>query len=150
MPNKILWNDPPTSRGTVLASELNSLANGALSGVSGSGTGSPVDNATNLDQYGLFRLSVTFGSNPSAGGSINVYEIIAADGSTYGSSAAAVQMRLVCSIPVNASTSLQVIDTPPILLRPALSKYAIENKTGVAFPASGSTLTLFTANDEVQ
>lgn len=150
MPNKILWEQPYVSRGTVLASELNSLANNGISGVSGSGTGVAIDNATNLDQYGTFRLSVTFGSNPSAGGSVNVYELVSVDGSTYGSSAATTQLRFLCAIPVNASTSAQVLDSPLVLLRPAASKYVLENKTGVAFPASGSTLALYTANDEVQ
>ncbi len=150
MANKVLWDAALASRGNALASELNSLANGSVSGLSGSGTGVAIDNATNLDQYGLFRLSVTFGSSPSSGGYVNVYEVIQADGSAYGSSAATVQMRFICSIQVNASTSAQVLDSPLVPLRPASSKYALENKTGVSFPASGSTLALFTADDEVQ
>ncbi|HND25062.1 MAG TPA: hypothetical protein PK229_12135 [Rhodocyclaceae bacterium] len=152
MANAILWKDSfQTIGGTkVLGSELNSLANGSVSGLSGSGDGAAYDNGTNLYQYAAFRLNVTFGSTPSSGGYINVYEVIAPDGSTYGSSAAVVQMRFVCAIPVNASTSAQVLDSPIVFLRPAPGKYALENKSGVAFPSSGSSLYLYPNADEVQ
>lgn len=143
--NAIKWETTFTSRSTVLTTELNALAIDALSAL-----GTEINNGTNLDIYGMFELAVTFGTNPSAGGYINVYEAIAPDGTNYGSSAATMQLRLVASIPVNASTSAQRLHSGLFTMRPAKTKYLIENKAGFAFPASGSTLTLFTENEEVQ
>lgn len=148
MANKILWDAGLTSRGNVLSTELNSLSNGSVSAV-----GSNVSNVNdvNLDQYGMFELNVTFGSAPSSGGYVNIYETIAPDGTNYGSTDEAfTQMRFVCSIPLRANTAAQRLHSPMVMLRAAKAKYALENKSGVAFPASGSTLALFTANDEVQ
>lgn len=148
MPNQILWDAAWNSRGTVLTTELNSLGNGNRTNA-----GTEVANQTNLDQYAKVELQVTFGSAPSAGGVVNVYMVTAADGTNYedGSSSVDPQAhRLMVSIPVRAVTSAQRLTSRPFALEPAKTKFIIENKSGQSFPASGSTLTLYTANDEVQ
>lgn len=144
MPTAVKWAGY-TDRGTVLSTELNSLANDAISSL-----GTALANQTNKDQYATFELSVTFGTAPSTGGYVNLYEVIAPDGTNDGSSANAVQMRLVCAIPVHATTSAQRLHSGLVTLRPARSKYALENKSGQAFPSSGSTVKVFTTNDEIQ
>ncbi len=139
------WSAAWTSQGNVLTTELNSLANAALTNA-----GTEVTNNTNLDLWGQVKLSVTFGTNPTAGGYINVYMITACDGTNYedGSSSANPGIhKLVASIPVRAVTSAQVLTSRPFSLEPAKTKFIIENASGQAFPSSGSTLALFTADE---
>lgn len=143
--NAIKWETTFTSRSTVLTTELNALGIDALTAV-----GTEIANQTNLDIYGLFELAVTFGSSPSAGGYVNIWANIAPDGTNYGSVAATNQLRFVCSIAVNASTAAQRLHSAMVILLPAKTKFLLENKAGVAFPASGSTVTLFTENEEIQ
>lgn len=145
MANAIKWA-AASSRGTVLTTELNSLASAALSGV-----GSVLDNATNKDQYGRLELNVTFGSSPAAGGYVDIYEVIAPDGTNYGSAAAVAQLQApVASIAVNASTSAQRVASALFAMSPFLTKYLLVNRTSVSFPASGTTVNLYTTNDEIQ
>lgn len=137
------WSAAWTSRGNVLTAELNALAS---AGVSAAGT--EVDNATNLDTWGQLKLSVTFATNPSAGGYVNVYMVTAPDGTNYEDSGTSTPVhRLVASIPVRAVTTAQVVNSKPFPLEPAKTKFFLENQAGFAFPASGSTVALFTANE---
>lgn len=148
MANAILWQGAPSSRGNVLATELNSLANGSRTNA-----GQEIDNSVNLDKYGYLELDVTFGSAPSADGFVAVYLVTALDGTNYASGSSTVAPGVdawVINIPVNAVTSAQNKQVGPIVLPPTKLKFLLENKTGQAFPSSGSLLKLFTANDEIQ
>jgi len=148
MANQVLWDAAYVDRSTVLTTELNSLAN-----LSRTNAGTEIANQTNLDQYGKVELNVTFGSAPSAGGFINVYMVNAPDGTNYedgSSSADPGSHKLVAVIPVKAVTSAQRVTSRLFGLEPAKTKFIVENKSGQAFPSSGSTLKLYTANDEVQ
>ena len=141
------WAGAPTSRGSVLSTELNSLSNGSYTAA-----GSAIDNSANLDVYGWVELAVTFGSAPSAGGYVNVYAVQALDGTNYedgGGSVAPGKHLLVATIPVRAVTTAQRVRSRRFTLDPAKTKYVLEDQTGQAFPASGSTLTLYTANDSI-
>lgn len=149
MASSVLWKTP-TSRGTVLTTELNSKADGDVSAL-----GTALDNATNKDQYGFFELVVTYGTAPAAGKYVNVYEVISLDGTNYGDSnsgaaADTAQMKFVCAIPVKQTTSAQRLHAGPFLMRPFKTKYALENKAGVATASSGNTLSVYSTDDEGQ
>lgn len=130
---------------TIASTELNSLAN------NGGALGAEYDNATNLYLFGLFELNVTFGTNPTAGNTVDLYLIPAPDGTNYddattGASGAAPAPCYVGSFPVRAVTSAQKIPLGHgqalINLPPTKFKAFLLNKSGQAFPASGSTLKL--------
>jgi hypothetical protein len=136
-----------TSRSTVLTPELNSLANAARSSAS-----TALDNGTNLDEWGWLELQVTFGSAPSATGYLAVYMVLAPDGTNYADGSSSVAPgadTLVSTYPLLASTSAQRKTVGPVRLPPCKVKFIIENQSGQAFPASGSTLTLYTSNEKV-
>lgn len=136
------------SRGAVLGAELNSLAAGSRSAV-----GAEVAQGTNLDSTGLFVLNVTFGSAPSASSpSVEIYEVFnpAGDGYVDGSNTVDPGAALlVARIPVRSVTTPQRIPSGTFRPKAANTKYLLVNGTGVAFPASGSALTLYTTNRTV-
>jgi hypothetical protein len=148
MPAAIKWEAGYVDRSDVLTTELNSLANDARTNA-----GTELANQTNLDQYGILKVSVTFGSNPSSGAYVNIYAVRSPDGDGYEDGSSTVDPgshTLVATIPVRATTSAQVLISRPFTLEPAPTKFILENKTGQAFPASGSTVKLYTTNDEAQ
>jgi len=148
MPNAILWQTTPNSRGNVLSTELNALADAAFTAA-----GTALDNSANLDKYAYLELNVDFVSAPSAGAYCAIYMVMALDGTNYADGSGSVNPGAdawVISIPILASTAAQNKQVGPIPLPPAKVKFLLENKTGQAFPASGSTLELFSANDEIQ
>lgn len=149
----VKWEDTWSSEGNVMTdTELSALANNAVSAASPA-----YDNAAagKFDQYALFELNVDFVSAPSAGAYVNVYAIMAPDGTNYGTTSTVAadvgQMRLVCSIFLPAITAAFRVHSPICLLPPGLMKFVLENKSGQAFPTSASsTLKLFTTSDESQ
>jgi hypothetical protein len=133
-----------TSRGNVLSTELNSLA-----AASRSAAGTEVDNGTNLDMFGVLELQVTFGTAPVAGGYVEIYMVAAPDGTNYEDGSATVDPgthKLIDRIPVRAVTTAQRLTGRMIPLLPEKTKFLLYNGFGQAFPASGSTLTLYTTN----
>ncbi len=75
----VKWAAAATTRGTVLTTQLNSLANNARSAA-----GTEIDNGTNLDTHAVLELDVTFGSAPTATLPIvNFYLVKAIDGTQY-------------------------------------------------------------------
>lgn len=129
---------------TLASTELNSLANGS------GALGAEYDNATNLYTHGLFELNVTFGTNPTAGSLVDVYLIPAPDGTNYddsttGASPYAPPSTYVGSFAVQATTSAQKVPMggmglAEIALPPTKFKALVINRSGQAFPASGSTV----------
>lgn len=129
---------------TLLSTELNALANNA------GALGVEYDNATNDYIYGLFELAATFGSNPTAGNTVDLYIIPAPDGTNYddataGASGAAPATCYAGGFPLRAVTSAQKVPlglglAGGIPLPPCKFKIFLLNKSGVAFPASGSTV----------
>jgi hypothetical protein len=138
------WND----RSTVLGTELNSLANDARSAV-----GTEVANQTNLDQFGKLELTLDLASAASAGAYVLIHMVTAPDGTNYEDGSNSVDPgahNVVATIPVRATADAQRLTSNIFPLQPAKTKFLLTNKTGQAFPASGSVLKLYTTNDEVQ
>ena len=128
---------------TIATTELNSLANNA------GALGAEYDNATNLYLFGLFELNVTFGSAPTAGNTVDLYLIPAPDGTNYddavtGASGQAPSPAYVGSFPLRAVTTAQKVPLglglALVNLPPTKFKTFLLNKSGQAFPASGSTV----------
>ena len=130
---------------TLSSTELNSLASAA------GALGVEYDNATNDYPFGIFELTVTFGSAPTAGKTVDLYLIPATDGTNYsttinGAGGYAQSTSYVGSFPLQAVTTLQRLNVGGIgargtlFLPPTKFKAYILNTSGVAFPASGSTL----------
>lgn len=128
---------------SLMTTELNSLANNAAA------LGVEYDNATNLYLYGLFELYVTYGTNPTAGSTVDLYLIAAPDGTNYtqnstGAGGAAPMTTYVGGFPLLATTSAQRLQLGthlmPISLPPTKFKAFVVNKSGQAMAASGNTL----------
>jgi hypothetical protein len=99
-------------------------------------------------------LNLTFGSAPTdTYPFIKISLVKALDGTNYQDGSSTVDPgddAWVLNIPVRAVTAAQNKQVGPFLLPPSKIKFVAENQTGVAFPASGSTIELFSCNDEVQ
>lgn len=129
---------------TVLSTELNSLANNAAA------LGTEYDNSANQYLFGLFELSATFGSAPTAGNTVDLYIIPAPDGTNYddavtGASGSAPATAYAGGFPLRAVTTAQKVPlglgaAGYVQLPPTKFKAFVVNKSGVAFPASGSTV----------
>lgn len=131
-----------TARGTVLGSELDALANGSQSAA-----GSVVlDNSSNLDRFAQAALSVTYGTAPTDRGVVDLYAIPALDGTNYAYSAQAQDKYYVGSFVVDNVTTAQLCVTEPFELGPHKYKFLAVNRSGFAFPASGSLIALYTWN----
>jgi hypothetical protein len=103
---------PASASVTVLNSELSSLANNTLSGLSGSGTGVVLDNTTNADLFGNFEALLTFGTAPTVQTTLDLYAVPSLDGTNYAQIANAPPTEasyLVGSFTVEATTSAQRI-----------------------------------------
>lgn len=136
-----------TSRGNLLTTQLDALANTTYSAV-----GTELDNATNLDRFAIGVLSITWASNPTQDAVINLYAVVAADGTNYesGSSSYRYPYDSFCGVfQAYANTSAQILVTRPFELRPFKTKFAVYNGSGFAFPASGTTVTIYTFNRTV-
>jgi hypothetical protein len=145
--NKILWETSPTSRGTVLTTELNALANGAYSAV-----GTEIDNATNLDQYGSFEVNLA-SLTPTSGAYVQLFITQAVGGTNYedapSSTNPGYQMSVgVLSVATGAATKR--VTSPWFRLPPGKFKVVLLNGTGAALAANTNTVTLYTDNDEIQ
>ena len=128
---------------SIATTELNALANNA------GALGAEYDNSSGLYLYGLFELNVTFGTNPTAGNAVDLYIIPAPDGTNYddavtGASGAAPITTYVGGFPLRAVTTAQKVPLglglTLVNLPPTKFKAFLLNKSGQAFPASGSTL----------
>ncbi|MDE1904969.1 MAG: hypothetical protein KGH75_00780 [Rhodospirillales bacterium] len=133
---------------TVLASELNSLANGSVSGLTGSGTGTILDNTSNLSLYADFELDVTFGSAPTLGNTIGLYMATSLDGTNYeimpaAGTTAPQNSKLVGSFVLESTGTTQRIHIWRVPLTPGKMEFQALNSAGVAFPASGSTIVCY-------
>jgi hypothetical protein len=150
MSNPIKWAAAAQSRGVVVDSGINSLADGSRTNA-----GTEIDNSTNLDQYGMVQLDVTFSAAPTANGYVGIYMVSALDGTNYEDGSSSVDPgahNLVATIPVRAVTTAQRLTSPVFALKPAKCKFIVQNKAGSgssAMAASGNQLTLYTANDTV-
>jgi hypothetical protein len=119
---------------TWLSTELNSLANGARA-VSGD-----VVN-TNQELFAAVELVVTFGTAPAAGTICELYLLPSLDGTNFPDDAVAdLQAALWVGNFVLRNATAQRRGLWPVLLPPGEFRVALINRAGVAFPASGSTV----------
>ncbi len=123
---------------TALDTQLNSLATATASAA-----GSAQDNSTNLDLYADFVLSVTFGTNPTANATVDLYILPSVDGGTnYADAVVAAtpaKNMLAGSFYVRAVTTAQVITITNVPI-PEKFKVMVINNTGQSMAASGNTL----------
>lgn len=140
MPNAIKWDAEDASPTTVLSTELNSLADATASG-----PGANYDNGTNLHQYGW--LEVVLGTvNPAAGNFIEIYMQVFTGGTS--PNAVEIGPLLTMSFSTGSGTKRMVsrrFDLPPFEV-----DFELVNQLGATMAASGNTVKLYVANDEVQ
>ncbi len=138
MSSTVKWAAGWVSRGTVLTTELNSLAAAATSAA-----GTAFDNTSNLDQYFAFEFSSTFASAAAAGSYMTVIAVQSLDGTNY-----PVKGDQVVNITVDVTTSAQrCTNLFPVLLGPGKWKFFLQNNTDKTLAASANTLTIYSTND---
>lgn len=140
MPNKIQWDAEDTTGTTILSTQLNSLADGSKSGV-----GTSYDNGTNLNQYGWLEI-ILASLTPAAGNYALMYMYVYSGGTTEDVAG------LIPLLPLNftTSTGAKRLVSRRFELPPFEVNFEFENQLGVALGASGNTVKLYVANDEVQ
>lgn len=148
MANQILWDAAVVDEGDVLTTEMNSLAAAGLTA-----KGSAYDNTADLRQHFWAEFSGSFGSSPVAGQALVLYALRAMDGTNYEDGDASTTppaTAIVATFPVRASTSAQRIASTRFELPPCPVKFVLYNGTSQALSASGNTVGLYSATDEVQ
>lgn len=150
MVSAVKWETTSTET-SILTTQLNSLANNTISAAS-----TEVANAGSLNTRGWLKLNVTFGSAPTDNNpTCDIYLAQDASNAEYDTApvtgGAQQGHMLLVRIPVVKGTGAQVITVPiPGYLPPHDFKLYLDDQTGVAFPASGSTLKIYTNNLEGQ
>lgn len=146
----VKWGAAPTSRGTVLSTELQNIANQAFTAA-----GAAYDNTANLDRWGWVEYLAAATATPTAGATLSVYLVTSLDGSNYDDAASSTnpathQLVAVIAVQASAHTVRANSGPAPFPLPPTKFKFVVKNQTGVATPNNaGNTLTLFTANEAV-
>lgn len=136
-----------TSRGDVLTTEMDGLANGNYSNVGSTVLGNDV----NLDRWAVAEWTGTFGSAPTDESVLEVYIHVSLDGTNYpdgGNSDHPGASLHVADIPLVNNTNAQRVQSAPFQLMPGKTKFSICNRSGVAMP-NGSHLKIYTTNRTV-
>lgn len=124
---------------TLLTTELNALASGSYSAA-----GSTVQaNRTDLNMYADFELAVTFASAPTVGNTVDLYVIPKVDNTNYADGGGAITPPATYyagSFVLRAVTTAQRVAIMGASIPPDDFKLVALNSSGVAFPASGSTV----------
>jgi len=153
MPSTILYDASP-SLTTVIHHDATTptLKNLASNGRK---LGSEINNATALNQYGLFELTVKGASAFTTGGYVELYLIPCADGSNYADGDDATDPPSSCLagiFPLQAVDTQQRLTIWGVVLPPVKFKPLIINRGGQDFSNSDSenSLRFGAYNDEVQ
>ncbi len=153
MPSQILYDASP-SLTTVInddasAPTLKNLANGSRK------LGSEINNASALNQYGVFELQVRGASSFTAGGYVELYLIPSVDGTNYADGDDSTDPPSSCLagiFPLRAVNTQQRLTLWGVVLPPLKFKPLIINRGSQPFTnTDGENLLRFGAyNDEVQ
>lgn len=119
---------------SALTTELNSLATATSSSASAA-----IDNTTNLELLMDLELVVTYGTNPTAGTTVDVYMVQSVDGTNY-ADAIFTNAQLVAGFPLQAVTTAQRIAVKDVPVPPGLFKLFARNNAGQTTAASANTL----------
>lgn len=148
MPNAFSWQTGGlASRGTVLDSGINGLQTGSRSN-----PGNEINNVSNLDVYAMAVMSLTFSATPFSGAYMALYSLVAADGTNYQDGSSTVDPgieNVVAYVSIRAAAGPLLVATPMFLLRPGKTKFILLNQANVSLTGSGNTVTLYTANDQI-
>ena len=139
------WTDRSASTGGTVSTELNSLANGGFSAVSGI-----YDNTTNLDEWGAFEIALA-SLTPTTGAYLQIFLVDSLDGTIFEDAASSTNPgahQLIATCSLTAAVGARAANTPPFRLPPGKMKWVIKNSSGVALASSGNTAKLFTANEQ--
>lgn len=139
----VKWKHGASNPVSYITTGLNSLA------TTGTVTSAAIDNSTNRLRYVDVQLSITYGTNPTAGSIIELWVVRSVDGgSTY--EAVPPLSGLVGAFVLAATTSTQVLIVPGVALPPGFFKFHLVAKTtGQTAAASGNTLTGLEYTEEV-
>jgi hypothetical protein len=133
LPDSIRWFTPEAIV-SVLTTELNALANASMSAAS-----ALQDQDASEFTFVDFELAVTFGTAPAAGMRCTLYASVALDGTNFTSTDAEQTSQIIAAFILGATTTQRVV-ARNVMLPPTDFKIALYNESGVAFPATGSTL----------
>lgn len=128
---------------TVASTELNALANntGAL--------GAAYDNSTLLNTHATLELDVDFVSAPTDGSVVDVFMAIAPDGTNYGDATVGQLSAMnVGEFTLSNQTTAMKCHCR-IAMVPHKIKFFFLNRSGQAFPATGSTVKIYPYTTEV-
>lgn len=137
-------NSGLTSRGDLLTTELNSLANATYSAA-----GTEYDNTAQLDVWAIAQLTVTYGTNPTVNSPVHLWALGTLDGTNYEDGSASLRPpddAFVGSFQLYNNTSAQKLFTRPFKLKPIKLKLIVYNLGGQTMAASGNKVTLYTFN----
>lgn len=144
----VKWAAAPTSRGTVLTTELNSLANGSFTAV-----GPAYDNTANLDEWFWLEFLTGGSITPTAGANVQIFATHSPGGTNYGDAPGANNVGfqdLIATLPLTTAAGTQrATSLFPVQLPPGKFKFILKNNAGVALSATSNTLTLYSANESV-
>ena len=120
---------------TCLTTELNSLANGAVSAASGA-----IDNSSNLEMFADLELVLAAQGVARSGDAwVGVHRVQALDGTNYGDTNE-ITAPPIAVFTLDAATTARRLHLPDISIPPGLFKFFVRNSTGQALAASGNTL----------
>ena len=153
MPSQILYDASPSLTTVILGAgtspSLKALAADARK------LGSEINNASSLNQYGLFELQCRGASAFTTGGFVELYLIPAADGTNYsdGDDSTAPPSNCLAGVfPLRAVATQQRLTLWGVILPPVKFKPLLINRGGQAFTNTDdeNQLRFGAYNDEVQ
>lgn len=134
-----------TDRGDLLTTELNALADGGQSAA-----GTALDNAANKDRWAIAVLNLDTVAATDALAVCELFAIVAPDGATYEDSTVVAETARVATFQLAGTANAQKMVSNPFRLRgPFLHKFILKNRSGEAFPATGSTVEIHTFNRDI-
>lgn len=129
------WKTPDTIASLLNGTELNSLANGAISAQSGA-----VDNEGGLFQYVAVELQLA-SLTPTGTPYCMLYLVKSIDGGTnYEDLTVSASHAVVATFPMSTAVAAKRIVVANILIPPTFFKFAVQNQCGPALASSGNLI----------